>query len=366
MKNNFKLRIKFFITAALLLICTVILPGCERNDILVLMEDSSAYGDGSDGNITITGVNVDIIKLYEDDNVAGVITDRGTGKGLNHGAGEYYPRNRKFIMARNFTINSGASLTATQWNGADSRLGVVWIACTGLFTNSGTINLAGCGGAGGYRSQDESDLGWYYKKAGNGTGPGGGEGAGCVNKDDNPSALGQHAYGTADISLSTWNNIYGSGGGGGSGTWKSSSFVINYGLGGSGGSNAQDSLAGGSTITPGADTSYGGSGGNGGGAARIYAVDFINTGTISCNGNTGSNGGHGGGGGGGSGGTIYIGATECNISAGSITCTGGTGGTSSGPGSGSAGSVGRIAIKSPSITGSTTDPAYYNILQGSY
>lgn len=382
MKNSFYQKINFFITAALLLMCTVIFAGCDRTDILELMEDSSAFGDGSDGDITITGT-VNIISLYEDDNVAGVITDRGTNKGLNHGAGEYYPRNRKFIMARNFTINSGASLTVTQWNGADSRLGVVWIACTATFTNNGTINLKGRGGAGGNGGADETTSGYNYKKAGDGIGPGGGEGAGLYigntgqpGDDKTELAMGRNSYGTADITLSTWNNIYGSGGGGGSGIWIDNPLSW-YGLGGSGGSNAEATSNGGGPSLGSTDITAdddGAAGGSGGGALRIYAVNFVNTGTgiISCNGNNGNNatlgGGDGGGGGGGSGGTIYIETTECN-NTGTITCTGGAGGSGGASGltgDGSAGSVGRIAIKSPVITSTTTDPVYYNILQGSY
>lgn len=361
MKNNFKYRIIFFVSAVLLLVCTVFLPGCERNDILVLMEDSSQFGDGSDGDIIITG-SVNIISLYEDDNVAGVITDRGTNKGLNHGAGEYYPRNRKYIMARNFKINLGASLTVTQWNGSDSRLGVVWIACTEAFTNNGTINLNNKGGSGGAGHSYESGK-TLPSKAGNGTGPGGGDGAGGSTS---PVADGISAYGTADISITTWNHIYGSGGGGGSAVYGTGTVGF-YGIGGSGGSNATDSNDGGfDTITcsPGGNGNVGGAGG---GAVRIYAVNFSNTGTISCDGGNGGGTYDAGAGGGGSGGTIYIESTVCDIGTNLLTCRQGYGGASSnGPGDGSNGSVGRIAIKSPVITGSTTDPVYYNILQGSY
>lgn len=367
-------KVKFFITAGLLLLCAVILPGCERNDILSLMGENLQFGDGSDGNITVTG-SVYIADLYEDDDVTGVITYRGVNKGLNHGAGEYSPQNRRFIKAINFIIESSATLTATAWNGSDNRLGVVWIACSGTFTNHGTINLNGCGGAGGSGSNDENTIGYWYKKAENGKGPGGGEGAGSaidnVVVDSDPLAYGRSSYGTADINLATWNHIYGSGGGGGSGVWKATLGSRYYGLGGSGGSNAEATTDGGGQTQGSTGEDDGGAGGNGGGAVRIYAAFFENTGTISCNGNNGGIGNddhEAGGGGGGSGGTIYFESFECDISTGSITCTGGTGGSggASGPtGDGSAGSVGRIAIKSPVITG-TTNPGYYNILQGSY
>lgn len=363
MKNIFNQRINSIITAALLLLCTVLLPGCERNDILVLMEDSSVFGDGSDGDITITGT-VNIADLYEKDSVPGVTTKRGVDKGLNHGTGEYSPRNRRFINATNITIKSGATLTAEAWDGSSSRLGIVWITCTGTFTNSGTIDLNYKGGRGGTGHSYEGSK-MVPTKADDGIGPGGGDGAGGFTS---PQADGRNPYGTADIGITTWDYIYGSGGGGGSAVYGLIADDGHYGIGGSGGSNAESTNSGGYDASK--HCSLGGDGNNGGaggGAVRIYAVDFINTGSIYCDGGNGGNTHDAGAGGGGSGGTVYIEANECDIGTNQITCKRGNGGVSSnGPGDGSNGSVGRIAIKSPSITGSTTDPVYYNILQGSY
>lgn len=363
-------RFYHILTVSGLVLCAAVFSGCEREDLLSMMGDtpelylSVHYGDASDGDITIESGTINIKSLYENDVLAGVTTYRGAGKGLNHGANSYAPQYGRCIQAENFTINSGATLTTTAWGtGASNTNGIVWIACKGTFTNNGTINLNALGGKGG----GGGSSGLMSTNGSNGTGAGGGIGGG----ESTIPAGGRDPYGSADIDISGWNYIYGSGGGGGAGTLTEigGGGGYKYGNGGSGGSNAAATLpagVGGDSILSSSDD--GGNGGNGGGAVRVCAVIFINTGTISCN---GSNGGgdsstYGGGGGGGSGGTVYIESSDCSLGTGTITCTGGSGGNSKGAGKGSAGSVGRIAVRSPLIAGDTSSPSYYDIVQGTY
>lgn len=295
------------------------------------------YGKGSDGNIIVYSGTVNIDKIYEDDVVAGVRTKRGAGKGLNHGAGTYDPQNGAYISAVSFIVETGASLShsTSMGTGGSNKNGIIWIGCIGNTAIRGAIMGAGKGFRGGI---DETT----------GSGPGGGP----WNAQP-PVAI----YGDANIGLTTWINIYGSGGGGGNG---------------------------GSPIAD---------GGAGGCAIRIYsALLDVSNGNIISNGDNGQSGGPpmGGGGAGGSGGSIYIetlvGAT---LGTNRMTCLGGAGGSGAGPfipggdgdggtgasyanlgiqgqsewfdgsawwgGNGGAGSPGRIHVVGP-YSGSTSNP----------
>ncbi|NDE17029.1 hypothetical protein EBZ80_19075 [bacterium] len=187
---------------------------------------------------------------------------------------------------------TGASFSGT-WNGSawspapGPGNGQLILAVNGTLTNSGTIANGGGGGA------KSSTYG-----CGGGYGTVGGPRTGC-----SPGIT----YGASDF----WQNLYlGSGGGSATSSWP---------------------------------------GGNGGGAIKIMANNFTNSGTVSSLGNSTTNGG------GGSGGTIYItGYTAGSLvfnNSGPITATGGTGGTNGGSG--------RIRIEPSSITASsgTIDPA---------
>jgi len=312
------------------------------------------YGDGSDGAITITSGTVNIDAIYEDDDVTGVTTNRGVNKGLNNGSGTYDPENDAYIQATDFTISSGATLThsTAYGDGTSNKNGIIWIGCTGTFTNNGTIDmdaLGATGGDGGTTAISQAD-------AGDGSGGGGGG-----NRNSGVAGVGGTSYGESDIPTTTWSDLYGSGGGGGGGA-------------GTGSSDAT-----------------GGDGGNGGGAIRIYAATFNTVnGIISSNGEVGENGeqpdkgiNSSGGGGGGAGGCIYIETLEGAIGTDKITASSGAGGTSLGSGfsdtgsgggggasvnngsdasgtnnvNGGAGSVGRIHIEGSNYTGSTSDPA---------
>lgn len=302
----------------------------------------SQYGTGADGDITITAPGVNITDLYENDSVTGATTARGVNKGLNKGAGTFDPQNGIFIQAKNFTIATGASLTAYQ-RAANNKQGIIWITCTEAMTIGGNIDLLGkgySGGAGatggGVSGSPGLNSGGGSPGASNGASQygGGGGGAGHIGTGTtgtqtvyNIGGAGGGTYGVSSIPTTTWSALYGSGGGGGGGA--------------------------------GANGKTGAAGGNGGGVLRLICATITNSATVSVNGATGSNTGQssggGGGGGGGSGGTAYLESLN-TITLGSnvVSALAGSGGSGAdGANPGGAGSDGRIHIVG-SYTGSTT------------
>ncbi len=321
------------------------------------------------------------------------------------------------------SVSSGATLTASAWDGAKG--GVLVFRATGTVTNNGTIDMngkggsngtgggggGGGGGAGCWQTGD-TDTQWYCSPA-NGSGSGGSGGASGnagggtsggttgggggygLSSGGSGGASGTTA-GTANLSL-----LYmGSGGAGGGG-----------GSGGSGGSaracrcwNTQGYGGGGNGGTGGS----GGAGGIGGGMVIISVSTITNSGTIRSNGNAGSQGGAGGGGGngygthawegncgnggsgagagsgggGGAGGSIFLQASSVTVgtvtaSAGSagVGAGGGGGGSGNGPSndgscavtgssgsgsaSGGAGAAGRIRIDNSAGNATGSSPAPY-------
>jgi len=299
------------------------------------------YGTGMDKAIIVSSGTINIKDIYELDDLTGVTTWRGTNKGLNYGVGTYDPKNSSYINATSFTVNNGAIIIADAWaDGTDDRKGVVWVMCTETFTNAGNFNMANLGGSGGTPSQ-------------NGVGSGGG-GGGEYSCDHIPQGgVGGSSYGTTDISISTWADIYGSGGGGGAP--RCEGHYEGAGGGGGGGRNAGVTGDNGFTII-GPGGASGSWGRVGGGAIRIYARIFRNTGTMTVNGQDGTFqgiAGHGGGGGG----TIFIKTADGDIGINKLTAKGGIGGWSVPTGiKGGAGSVGRIHVEGRYI-GSTNEPA---------
>ena len=110
-KNEFLNRREF--VKGLLGGCFMLMTGCSHEDILGQFQSGSEsspgeqFGTGEDGDITVYSGTVDIRAIYKDDIVTGVITSRGTDKGLNRkgtDVSDYYdPQNGKFINAKNFT-----------------------------------------------------------------------------------------------------------------------------------------------------------------------------------------------------------------------------------------------------------------------
>jgi len=313
------------------------------------------YSEGRDGNIIVTGTNVNIADIYNNDNVTGVITHRGSNKGLNYSNGNptgenaYNPQANQFENrglnipnCLNFTINSGASLIASSWNGTDNRKGVIWIAAIQQIYIAGTINVDQLAVAGAsspcYQQQGLTGAGVGYGGGGFSGGPGyGGPTGGTAGA----------SYGDTQISTITWENIYGSSGGSGGATH--AGFCGGFPFGGGGGHYSGHGGGGGFRSTgregytsSGTNTStdcfWGSHGGAGGGAVRLYAASLIiddSTGLITSDGTFGGSGtgqlqgdyASGGAGGGGSGGSIYIETVlGANIGTDKIRARGGTGG----------------------------------------
>lgn len=353
------------------------------------------YGNGSDGTIIVTGTDVDIKDIYENDSVSGVITKRGTNKGLNHGSGSYQPKDntaygtaKSIINAVNFIIQEGASLTCSQYHIATGQphhnvsytkydgQGMIWIACIGKFQNKGTVDLdekGFSGGKGGRFWNDDGDAGYGgFTPAGQAAGGG---------KNRYLGYSGASAYGEETLQvLTTYENLFG-GSGGGAGSGWANEFIY------------------------GTDQYVAELGGSGGGALRVYAPIIINQGIINNNGGDGGNygtrsanyaknGGYGGGAGGagsyasvggtggngsknrsanygggagssgGAGGSIYLEGFVVQL--GTINAEGGVGASGANHGgTGGTGSDGRIAIYANNIVGSTT-PNYYDIKRSDY
>lgn len=211
----------------------------------VVQSVTPSYPAGAvDGDITITAPNVNITDIYENDLVTGVTTFRGINRGLNKGSTTYDPQSGVYIHANNFTIANGASLTAYART-TTNKQGVIWITCSGTFTNNGTVDLVGkgysggAGGAGGTNGSTASGSGpgnggaydsRSYPTASAGAGGGGGGHANSGSTGNNgqgaSGGAGGASYGTASIPTTTWANLYGSGGGGGGGGSAGTVYIV--------------------------------------------------------------------------------------------------------------------------------------------
>jgi hypothetical protein len=240
--------------------------------------------------------------LYEDDVVNGVITWRGTNKGLNKKNIDptdlYDPLNGKYINAENFTIQENASITGPTYDGTDGS-GIFEVRCRGTLSveANAAIDMSVMGfpgGAGVYHNDNGSGPG------NNGEGTGYGHGSPSVGVGGSGGAL----YGDVTLISSDITQLIGSGGGSGSANV-----------------NGQGSIRWASS----------GDGGKGGGAIRLYAVNAEVNGSILA---AGADGGAGtqsyyssaGGGGGGSGGSIFFKCYKSLIGSGTISVAGGAGG----------------------------------------
>lgn len=332
--------------------------------VYVSQQTLPQFGTGADGAIIISSGTVNIDELYENDVVTGVITKRGVDKGLNHGAGTYDPENGKYINSTSFRILSGTTLThsTAYGDGADNSNGILWVACISLFNSKGAIDMGAKGHAGGAAKACSAGA---TVSGNDGSGPGYGHKG--THTSTTYDSAGGTSCGNSAIPITTWADIYGSGGG-------------------SGGMHVDAAFESGTT----------GVGGVGGGAIRIYAPTVnIKDGAISCSGGNGTVGSAsdwpdttGGGGGGGAGGAVYIEAYHAIVGTDTITALGGIGAGGEGEGGepigdggggagyaltgeagergalfginrggdGGDGSVGRIHIVG-NYTGSTSDPA---------
>jgi large repetitive protein len=230
-----------------------------------------------------------------------------------------------FVKAKNFTINSGKTVTLPAWDGTAS--GIYPVLANGDISIAGTILGTGkaFGGGDGSNSGNYSgegidgpqvSLGGAHENAGSGgvNVDGGGGANGAAGGNGTSGGVGGSAVGNAGLTLMD----FGGGGGGG-----------NAGNGG-------------------------GDGGVGGGIVLLIGKSITVTGAITVGGTDGTSGGGGRGGGGGAGGSVLLKAKTIVLGTALITTPGGAAG-GGGEGTGGIGSVGRIhADYSTSLTGTTT------------
>ncbi|MFA6095992.1 MAG: fibronectin type III domain-containing protein, partial [Candidatus Paceibacterota bacterium] len=388
--------------------------GLAVNDEIIIINLKGTSADsGNAGNYefkTITAINTNTLTL---------------NSALSYTYGD--STTQKIMVQRvpnytDVTINSGASLIPSTWDG--TKGGVLAFRSTGTVTvnaaNGINANALGfAGGAGGNCGVNAGGGESYNGTGGSGgtsltdgnSGQGGGGGGGVygtlyIGAGGLAGVGGGGGGGALRGSSSTTKGGGGGGGGGGSagslgygGNNGVDGGVLNgggggnsatYALGGGGGGGGNDGLtadgtgssnlyrkaifggggaAGGgarqnSTTCAGGGIN-GGGGGKGGGIIAIFARQItIPTGfSISANGTNGTNGTinsqqYSGGGGGGAGGSIII-LTPNLSNSGSITSNGGSGGTITSGYAGGAGGGGRTYAKYASISGTAPSPNYY-------
>lgn len=388
--------------------------GNQRGYSFEIVPTSASFGNGSDGNLTISSNTTETVidaNFSANAGVTSLTVSNVTGtfaagqkvllhqtRGSNAGRYEFreiltvsgstitltepisntYAHSTTASVANkaqirvvkqynNVTINSGVTWTAKAWDGLKG--GILAFYCLGTLTRNGSISATGRGfrgGRAGYLS------------------PGSYPHSGATGESQTSASIDGQALSAWEGVPSAPNPPQGGGGGGGRGRRGPDGGTggggASYGSGGSAGvdapsltAGAAGSTYGNSNITAahlgsggggagkgkdGSSTLYGG---NGGGAIIVLAKTINGSGAIRSNGNNGDNGfKHRGGSGGGSGGSILISSQE--VAVGTMTATGGSGG---GPGEdstydtpGGNGGNGRIAIYySTSISGSSTPSA---------
>ena len=260
------------------------------------------YGDGSDGDVTISGGTTTLSREMVYNNLT--VTSTGV---LDMNGWPIRVLGTLTVQASGRVHCDGYAGSGSTGGAArpDNYLGGSTAGSNGSSTNAFTAspitNSAG-GGAGGTGG---SGFGGAYHGGGGGTRSLLAAGYGAYRSF--PLAIQQYAYNGATLGTALLRG--GTGGGGGAGN-------------------------GGST---------GGGGGGGGGRAIIFAYNVVNNGTISCNGAAGvySLGLNTGGGGGGGGGSITV--AYRTYSGSDPTASGGAGGTGSGNGTdGAAGAAGLV------------------------
>lgn len=335
------------------------------------LTNNDVFGDGSDGDVTISGDTTLTTDMYYNN----LTVDNGFT--LNTGGYRIFVKN---TLTNNGTIarkgatggNGGAGDPGGNGTGATNG-GTAGAAASALA--SGSLSGAGAGiagqagGNGGSQSVNGSagvagtaaaTVNKSIGSAGN-TGVGGGKGGDSATKTGGAASSGASGGSLTGTVFNTVRNftaayiLYD--------VFPSAEVLKSSGASGGSGSGGGGAGGNGSLGNGGAGGGSGASGGTGG-IVFISARILINNGTISANGGTGGNGGNGGaiangtpsqtngasggGGGGGDGGTggvvIYIYST---LTAGTITANGGTGGAlgaagaqNSGSGVGNNGTVG--------------------------
>jgi hypothetical protein len=377
--------------------------GTLRSYKLDIIPTSAAFGDGSDGALTISsnttespidanctgtsGTNTLTVSNVTGTFVTGqkilIHQTRGTNAGQNQvveiigvsGSTLTLADNLNFSPAHsasagdankaqvrvlkqytNVTVNSGITYTAKAWDGLKG--GILAFLANGTVTVTGTITATGKGYRGGSEvsgsavggKQGEGTINGDFatSTAANGNGGGGGAGGSAFDGGGGGGGGGHAITGTTGGA--------GQSGGGTGGNSSGTADLTTLTFGGGGGS--------GSTGKNGSNIGY--AGGIGGGIVYIAGATITVAGAIAATGNNGTNAttDNGGGGGAGAGGAILLKAQTATLGSSLITASGGTGGTAGsnhgGNRQGGNGSIGRIHLDYyDSFTG-TTSPTLNN------
>jgi hypothetical protein len=346
---------------------------------------SSAFGDGSDGVLTVSADDVydadfpttpliDVVctgtsgstsltatGAFVANQVVLVHQTQGTGAGtwLKTKVSSYstgtitlvdalnatYGTGAQVVVMRQYsavTIDSAKTLTAKAWDGTTG--GILPFMCNGTVTVTGTISGKGTDGVfqSGNTGNADTTGGGFYGGRGGGNQPFSGWGQNANGAFDTANTGGSGGGGHQDSSGAGGGNgaagTNGSGTTGGIATGNAALTLMD--LGGGGGGGSWSGLSG--------------SGGSGGGVVFLFVKSLTVAGGITTNGGAGGSGSTGRGGGGGAGGSILIKAQTITLGTGLVTAAGGAGGAGSAA-AGGAGSVGRIHIDyATSFTGTTT------------
>lgn len=344
---------------------------------------SEAFGDGSDGDLTIstdttdstanttcsgnlssTTLTVGDSSGFVNGNLVLIHQSRNGGDGagvwelnkINSGGGtttwtmkyaltNAYGTTAQVYLLKQYsgvTINSGITLTSSAWDG--TKGGIVAYLCKGTITVTGTITTGGPGQSGGYATTATGYRGNLAVSSQNGVQ---GEGTSGSGGTVSTSANGSGGGGGGAQTSPDWD-----GGGGGNGTAG--------GLGGTGSGGGTSGNAGLTTMTfggaggaAGASTADGGHAGYGGGIILLIGITITVTGAITAEGTDGQvEGSFNGGGGGGAGGSVLFKGTNITLGTTLVKARGGVAGT----GSGGTGGDGRIHADYQNSISGTTNP----------
>ncbi|MBD3253413.1 hypothetical protein GF386_06780, partial [Candidatus Pacearchaeota archaeon] len=253
----------------------------------------------------------------------------------------------------NLTVNSGASIIASDWNGWTG--GIVVFKASDTLNVVGDIDVQGSGfrqgrrgvyGTHSYGSQGESYTGLGSRDDSSNEGGGGG---GQVDTGSVAGASGGGgAYGTAGGTGDDSPQGPAGGGGDGGSVYNNASLgglLLGSGGGGGGDDNSPDAE----------------DGSKGGGIIFITSYKIINTGSIDADGDNGVSSGSqwAGSGGGGSGGTVYLISDNMTLGSDLVSADGGSQACGGSYCSG-AGGDGRIRLDYNNMTGTTTPSSGYN------
>lgn len=288
-----------------------------------------------------------------DSYTAGTITLKKVLQNTYTDSGDSQAQVIQLKQYKNFTQNTGHTLTAKAWDGNVG--GIIAFLAKGTVTIEGSIsaiargyrgnaNSSGVGDRGGYRGEGSVDAGGTINSGANGSAGGGGQTSGS---NRGGGAGGGHAAsgtnGAGGPGVSTGGNAVGH---------AELTTMLFGGSGGAGGFHSVNNGAG-----------AGGGGGTGGGIIAIFANEIIATSatSISSGGGAGNNSGnYYAAGGGGAAGSILLKAKNATLGTTKFLAPAGSAGT--GGNAAGAGSVGRIHLDySVSYTGTTNPTLDYTL-----